>query len=77
MINPDGSPRTSGYPKTDIELRVGCHVAADGYHIFLFGGFDKARNPKEQDRQIDLWMGTYSAFRGAEEQLRAAAKRRG
>lgn len=76
-VNPDGSPRTSGYPKGEITLRVGCHMAVDGRHIFLFGGFDKGRYPNQQDAAIDAWFKTFSEFRRAEERLRAAAKRAG
>jgi hypothetical protein len=73
--NPDGSPRTSGYPKEKINLRVGCCQADDGKHMVLFDVFDKGADANGQEAAKARWLTMLKDYRQQEAVLRKRSRR--
>lgn len=74
-VNPDGTPRSSGYPKQKILLRVGCCQAAEGPNIILLDCFDKGKDVNGQESAIETWVTYLKDFRQQEARAKKNARR--
>lgn len=74
-VNPNGTPRSSGYPKQKILLRVGCCQAAEGPNIILLDCFDKGKDPNGQESAIETWVTYLKDFRQQEARAKKNARR--